>query len=65
MKDKRFTVEKNDKYIAILDEGKSIGNTYHVCALLNKQHETIQSLTKQNKRLHDDLHKINQIARGY
>lgn len=33
--------------------------------LLNELHEENQALKKQNKRLHDDLHKVNQIARGY
>ena len=32
---------------------------------LNELHEENKTLQKQNKRLHDDLHKINQIARGY
>lgn len=32
---------------------------------LNALHEENQSLKKQNKRLHDDLHKVNEIARGY
>lgn len=33
--------------------------------LLNGLHEENQSLKKQNKRLHDDLHKVNEITRGY
>lgn len=33
--------------------------------LLNELHEENQALKKQNKRLHDDLHKVNQITRGY
>lgn len=51
---KQFTVEKNNKYIAILDKGKNIGNTYHVCALLNAQYEEIQQSKVLIKKYHNE-----------
>lgn len=63
---KRFTMvygkyidnENNIEYDERLESWK-------ICDLLNEIHEENQSLKKQNKKLHDDLHKVNQIARGY
>ena len=54
MTEKRFTVEKNDKWIAILDKGETIGNTYHVCALLN-------SLSKENEQLQQIMQEVCEL----
>ena len=51
MTEKRFTVEKNDKWICILDNKKSIGNTYHICALLN-------SLNDENEQLKSEINML-------
>ena len=50
----------------ILDtEGEQLISTDEIADKMNELHEENQSLKKQNKRLHDDLHKVNQIAKGY
>lgn len=51
MTEKRFTVEKNDKWIAILDNGETIGNAYHICGLLNKLYEENKKLKKERDSL--------------
>ena len=72
MTDKRFTIKEIDNFSygikvtdVILDNDGIELPQSTVCDLLNNLHEENQALIKQNKRLHDDLHKINQIARGY
>lgn len=51
MTGKRFEVFKTDTVIGINDNGKSIGNVYAVCDLLNEQHETIEQLRTTLKEL--------------
>ena len=51
MAEKRFTVEKNDKWICILDNGETIGNTYHIAGLLNALHEENRKLKSENNML--------------
>lgn len=66
MTDKRFRfngrtncIEYDNKSILLDSYGEDIEE------LLNELYEENKALKKQNKRLHDDLHKVNQIARGY
>lgn len=52
MTEKRFEVEKNDKWICIFDNGESIGNVYDVCDMLNHLYEEKQiaiRLAKSNQ----------------
>ena len=71
MTEKRFTYDS--KTVSILKDGEfwldgnidTACNHSEICKELNELHEENKILQKQNKRLHDDLHKINQIARGY
>ena len=60
MTGKRFKKERGTFW----DKDKRL-NMDETVELLNELHEENQSLKKQNKRLHNDLHEINQIARGY
>lgn len=50
---------------SVIVDGKFAPTNEWLCNKLNELAEENQSLRKQNKRLHNDLHKINQIVRGY
>ena len=66
MSEKRFTLdnEENGLCRCILMNGEEIP-TCEVVGLLNTLNDENEQLKKQNKRLHNHLHEINQIARGY
>lgn len=55
---KRFKVEKNEKWICILDRGKSIGNLYDVCECLNTLHEENIQLKERNEFLKKQLDRV-------
>lgn len=67
---KRFTltdtakITKDSLLTGINDTNRQL-TVSELVDCLNALHEENQVLKKQNKRLHDDLHKVNQIARGY
>ena len=67
MTTERFTIDKKGGVFYLFDNGNliTISDGQPICDLLNELHEENQSLKKQNKRLHNDLHKVNQIVRGY
>ena len=70
MTEKRFTLDDtfmitDNECMEIINPLMNSKDVAKVCELLNELHEENQSLKKQNKRLHNDLHEINQIARGY
>lgn len=69
MTEKRFTTDNgSNEDVTLVDNvtGKEYESNFEdIVDLMNELHEENQSLKKQNKRLHDDLHKVNEIVRGY
>ena len=63
-KKKRF-IEIEDEWIKDIETGDEWEYAIECMPILNYLIEENKELKKHNKRLHQDLHKINTIARGY
>lgn len=67
MNKKKFRLSKHGTWL--LENDRRLFHWYNddveIVELLNALHEENQSLKKQNRKLHEDLHKVTEITRGY